>query len=141
MLQRASMTHSGRLSGMGFLEDAGNAVNGFLKDSHIISNALPWVGTTLGSALDPVIGPAGTALGGIVGTSLGNVARSHGYGEDIRFQNSSVWGGGGGPVYDFDPALTNGQGYVQAFNRISPVRIKNIEIPYDYKEPRRIYSF
>lgn len=77
----------GKRKGKGFFEDVGNAfssvgnaVNDGLKRSGIISKALPFLGATAGSLLDPFLGPGGTALGGIAGAAAGDFAKSHGYG-------------------------------------------------------------
>lgn len=69
-----------RTRGGDFWEDANN----FLKGSHIISNvgdyALPALGGFVGSFLDPIIGPAGTAVGAALGKSGNDLIRNAGYG-------------------------------------------------------------
>ena len=76
-------------------------IDNFFKSSHVLSNVgdyvLPVAGGFLGSFLDPIIGPAGTAIGAAVGKSGNDLIRNAGYGPpNIQIGNMKNHGQGRG---------------------------------------------
>ena len=128
------------MKGHGFFDD----VDKFFRDSHIISNigsyALPAAGAALGSFLDPIVGPAGTIVGGLIGNSANDLIKSRGYGEGQVTLGLPLMGGGG------DSGLPPARGnFILASGLPFDIRASNLDFPYVYGQsntiiPRAYYN-
>lgn len=137
------------MKGSGFFED----VDSFLKGSHLISNigsyVLPAAGAALGTFLDPIIGPAGTVVGGLIGNSANDLIKSKGYGDNEQTPSGysvtlglPLLGGGGVSTDGWPPARGN---FILASGLPFDINASKVDFPYVYGQqdtivPRAFYN-